>query len=67
MIVDKPFYLRGLYAKSPEGGSKMRSNIMVVFLVGVILLLMIPIVSWYCNIEQAFTPNNLIRINVVSR
>jgi len=45
----------------------MRNKMLVIFLVAMILSLLVPIAGWYYDVEQAFTPNNLIRINVVSR
>ncbi|MDD2619066.1 MAG: hypothetical protein PHC92_00125 [Syntrophomonadaceae bacterium] len=45
----------------------MKPNILVVFLVALILTLLIPFLGQYCNSEQAFTPHNLIRIDLVSR
>lgn len=45
----------------------MKNKMLVIFLVAMILSLLVPIAGWYCDVEQAFTPNNLIRVNVVSR
>jgi len=45
----------------------MGRNLLVVLLVAVILALMIPVTTRYCNSEQAFTSDNLIRIDIVSK
>ncbi len=45
----------------------MRNNILVIVLVAMILFLLVPITGWYYDTEQAFTPDNLVRINSVLR
>lgn len=45
----------------------MKTNMLTVFLIAIILLLLLPIMSRYYCSEQAFTIDNLIRINLVSK
>ena len=45
----------------------MKTNLLSVLLVGIILALLIPIFSHYSISEQAFTHNNLISTDLVSR
>lgn len=45
----------------------MKSNFWTVLLIGIILALLIPLLGPYCISEQAFTHDNLIRIDLVSR
>lgn len=45
----------------------MKYNLWTVILIGVILALLVPLLGPYCVSEQAFTPDNLIRIDLVSR
>ncbi len=45
----------------------MGKNIFLIVLFVIILTLLIPITSSYYHSEEAFTPDNLIRLNVVSR
>jgi hypothetical protein len=41
----------------------MKTNILTVFLIAIILFLLLPIMSQYYCSEQAFTIDNLIRVN----
>lgn len=41
----------------------MGRRLFIILLIGVILTLLIPITSRYYSLEQAFTPDNLIRVN----
>lgn len=50
-----------------RGVQKMKSNLWTVLLIGIILALLIPLLGPYCMSEQAFTHDNLIRIDLVSR
>lgn len=45
----------------------MGRSLLAIFLVAVILILLVPLVLQYSESEEAFTPDNLIRINLVSR
>ncbi|HHV16052.1 MAG TPA: hypothetical protein GXX58_05700, partial [Gelria sp.] len=41
----------------------MGRRLLIILLIGVILTLLIPVTSKYYSLEQAFTPDNLIRVN----
>ncbi len=46
-----------------KGDSGMGRRLLIILLIGVILTLLIPVTSKYYSLEQAFTPDNLIRVN----
>ena len=45
----------------------MERNMVIVFLLLIILTLLVPVTARYYEFEQAFTPNNLVHVNLVSR
>jgi hypothetical protein len=45
---------------------KVGRKLLVIILTGVILALLIPVTTHYYSLEQAFTPDNLIKINYLS-
>lgn len=45
----------------------MSKNLMVVFLIGIILALLLPLTEQYSASELAFTYNNLVQTNIVAK
>jgi len=45
----------------------MDRNLVIIFLLLVILILLVPVTARYYDFEQAFTPDNLVHVNLVSR
>lgn len=45
----------------------MNRNLIVVFLIGVILALLLPLTGGFLASEEAFTPDNLVQINLVAK
>lgn len=45
----------------------MQKSLLIVLLAAVILALLVPLTSDWYSLERAFTPNNLVRINLVSK
>lgn len=45
----------------------MGRSLLVIILVAIIMVLMVPLALQYYETEEAFTPDNFIRINIVSR
>jgi len=42
-------------------------NIIIILLIGLILGIMMPVSNEYLSSQQAFTPDNLVRINLVDK
>jgi len=49
--------------ESLKGGLNMGRKLIIMLLLGVILTLLIPVTTYFYSLEQAFTPDNLVRIN----
>ncbi|MEN6350674.1 MAG: hypothetical protein ABFD08_14930 [Syntrophomonas sp.] len=45
----------------------MKSNIIIIMLIAAVLTLMVPLLNQFYNTEQAFTPDNLIKMEAISR
>lgn len=44
----------------------MGRRLLIILLIGIILTLLIPVTNRYYSLEQAFTPDNLVRINLLT-
>lgn len=45
----------------------MYRNLLMIILIAIILVLLIPLTADIFSIEKAFTPDNLVRMDVVTR